>query len=387
VQGTFNVAGGTADVGASGTPVNLVLGNHVNAGNPGLATAAVGLTGGTLNVFGNIIEGNLGAGTIISSLSLNGATLDMKGNSIGTSGALIDTLTFAAGALSNVAQINNGAGLTKTTAGTLTLSGTNNFTGPTTLSAGTLALGANNALPATAVSIGSATLNAATFTDTLGTLDVTGTSVINLGSGAALSFADSSAIDWTGGTLAITGTFVSGSSLRFGTTGSALTTAQLTRISKPGGGAVTLNASGFLIDAPAAGGYAAWALTHAVGSTPGQDADGDGVGNAVEFVLGGTKDTNDQSRLPTTSISGENVLFTFQRAQASISATTALILEAGTLLHTWPDTYTVGADTATSSPGVTVVKGIPAGFDTVTLSMPRSPDLQKFIRLKVTITP
>ncbi len=149
VQGTFTVEGGNATIGSVGTPVDLLLGNHVTSGNPGLATATVNLTGGTLTVFGDIKDGNLGAGTITSSLTLNGATLDMKGNSIGTSGALIDTLTFAAGTLQNVAGINNGAGLTKTTAGTLVLAGTNTYTGTTTVSAGTLALSGSLAGPLT----------------------------------------------------------------------------------------------------------------------------------------------------------------------------------------------------------------------------------------------
>jgi hypothetical protein len=104
-------------------------------------------------------------------------------------------------------------------------------------------------------------------------------------------------------------------------------------------------------------------------------------------VLGGTSLTNDLFKLPTTSISGENILFTFKRDQASINTSTTLTIETGTLLHTWPDSYSVGADTANSSASMTVLKGVPAGFDTVTLSIPRSPDLQKFIRLHVTVTP
>jgi hypothetical protein len=55
-------------------------------------------------------------------------------------------------------------------------------------------------------------------------------------------------------------------------------------------------------------------------------------------------------------------------------------------LHTWPKNSIVGADTAGSSAGVTVLKGVPVGFDTVTLSIPRSPDLQKFFRMKVITT-
>jgi autotransporter-associated beta strand protein len=155
LSATFTVAGGNATIGSVSTPVNLLLGNHVTAGNPGLATATVNLTGGTLTVFGNIQDGNLGAGTINSSLTLNGATLDMKGRSIGSSVALIDTLTFASGTLQNVAGINNGAGLTKTTSGTLVLAGTNTYSGTTTVSAGSLALSGSL--------MGAVTVNSGTF--------------------------------------------------------------------------------------------------------------------------------------------------------------------------------------------------------------------------------
>ena len=47
----------------------------------------------------------------------------------------------------NVATINGTGGLTKTTAGTLVLSGVNAYSGDTTISLGTLKLGAANAIP------------------------------------------------------------------------------------------------------------------------------------------------------------------------------------------------------------------------------------------------
>ncbi len=165
LSATFTVAGGTATIGSSGTPVNLILGNHVNAGNPGTNTVAVNLTGGTLNVFGDLKEGNLGAGTITSSLVLNGATLDMKGSNITS----LDSITYTNGTLKNLGVVNTGltlagtgarvfeqgalisgviqgvvdgagVGLTKTGPGTLTLNGANTYTGNTTVSNGTLVL-------------------------------------------------------------------------------------------------------------------------------------------------------------------------------------------------------------------------------------------------------
>jgi len=145
--------------------------------------------------------------------------------------------------------------LTKTGAGTQTLSGANTYTGKTTVNAGTLKLGANNVIPNTSnVSIGTATLDADTRTDTAGTLDVTGTAVINLGSGAALAFADSKLVDWTGGTLNITGT-LGATSLRFGTSADALTKgpgSQLAKISVNGSelGNYILDADGYLVRPP-----------------------------------------------------------------------------------------------------------------------------------------
>ncbi|MCU0792842.1 MAG: autotransporter-associated beta strand repeat-containing protein [Opitutaceae bacterium] len=143
----------------------------------------------------------------------------------------------------------NNFGLTKSGAGKFTISGPGTYTGATTINGGTLELGASNSLPAaSAVSIGAGTLAVGTgVTAAAGTLDVTGAATINLGS-AQLAFADSSAIDWTGGTLNIVGT-LGANSLRFGTNSGSLIPAQLALISVNGGGAgtYTLDENGFLV--------------------------------------------------------------------------------------------------------------------------------------------
>ena len=126
-------------------------------------------------------------------LAMQNATLDMDPSDSGsvnlnnlsaTLGALTGSRNLALGSgtvtignnhsSTTYSGIMSGNGsLVKTGDGTLTLTAANTYSGTTTVNGGTLALGANNALPATAVIIGNATLDAATFTDTTGTLDVT----------------------------------------------------------------------------------------------------------------------------------------------------------------------------------------------------------------------
>jgi fibronectin-binding autotransporter adhesin len=179
-------------------------------------------------------------------------------------------------------------GIFKRDAGTWILTGPNTYTGATTITGGTLALGASNVLANTAVTIGAATLAVGSgFGDTVGTLDPTAGATINLGSGATLAFAASNLIDWTDGTLNITGNFVSGSSLRFGdnVTQPGLTGDQLNKISAAGFTGFALDADGFLTATPAAG-FSAWATANAPGQTIAQDHDGDGVPNGVEYFMG-----------------------------------------------------------------------------------------------------
>ena len=292
-NGTLNVTGGTVTVG-TGSAANQIYFHKAGSnsgftaamtqsagtvttngiqfgGSTGLttysATSAANLTlsGGSLYIGAAGITRGTDASALPVAIKLQGGTLgadqdwssslDMKlGTTAGgptflaaTSSAVSKNITLS-GVLSDDSSVNGK--FTKTGAGNLTLSGANTYTGATTISAGTLILGASNVLPnASAVSIAAATLDAATFADTAGTLDVTAsTSTINLDTGSTLAFADSSAIDWTGGTLTLTGTFTSGSSLRFGTTSGGLTATQLGKITTSGSPTFTLNANGYLVD-------------------------------------------------------------------------------------------------------------------------------------------
>lgn len=97
------------------------------------AAGTLDFAGGIVDINGNITD----AGPGLSTMILDGATLDMHNFAIG--GATpIDSLSFRSGTLKNVAQINNGAGLAKTGPGTLYLNTNNTYAGTTTVNQGTL---------------------------------------------------------------------------------------------------------------------------------------------------------------------------------------------------------------------------------------------------------
>lgn len=132
--------------------------------------------------------------------------------------------------------------------------------------------------------------------------------------------------------------------------------------------------------------YSTWASVNAPSGDPDDDFDGDGVPNAIEFALGGDKNTNDLDQLPVVADDGTNMTFTFVRDQDSADAGVSTVIEVGTDLVSWPSTYTVGADTGNSTDGVTVSDN-EDGTDTVVLTVAKAPDAKKFARLKVVVTP
>ncbi len=330
VTGTFSQTGGTATVG-----ILQMGGSATTPANNANANATLSLAGGSFSVTTfSVLSGadnststiNIGGTAIVTlpafptvrgsgstaTLYFDGGILKSLASSTAYLGGLTNAFIKAGGATFDTTNgsitisqtlltdaVSTGGGLTKNGSNTLTLTGANTYTGDTTVTAGSLALGASNVLPdSAAVSIGNATLDAATFTDTVGTLDVTGTSTINLGASPALAFANSSAIDWTGGTLNLTGTFVSGASLRFGTNSSGLTPTQLTLISAPGFNSFALNASGYLTaSVPTA--FSSWITGTFTGGAsvpvnqqgPNDDPDNDGISNLLEYAVAGQDPT------------------------------------------------------------------------------------------------
>jgi hypothetical protein len=126
--------------------------------------------------------------------------------------------------------------LVKTDAGTLKVSASQNYRTLRVKAGGFIAangcFAASNAIP---VTLASATLGGtAGGSNFFGTLTLTGNCVLDVADGtAAMSFADCSQADWGTATLTIQGKLAD-NKLRFGTSGTGLTAAQVASITAPG---------------------------------------------------------------------------------------------------------------------------------------------------------
>jgi len=364
---------------AGGTSANT--NNRFNKTGPGTLafTAQNNYWGNTIVSGGTLM---IGDGGTTGGVSSNSAEIIVEA---GATLAINRSNTVSQGSNPFPAPVTGDGGFKQVGSGNTVLTLANTYIGPTSIEAGTLTLGAAGVLPdGTEIVIGNATLDAGSAVETAGRLDIAGAATIHLGTGAALAFADSASVDWTG-TLDLTGEFVSGSSLRFDTTGDGLTSSQLALISIHGNpGPHTLDANGYLVESVT--GYAAWKAANApnTGNDPNADEDGDTVPNGIEYLLGGTASTNDLDKLPRISPDGTNMVFHFIRDQASIDGVTAVTIDVATDLDDWTTSYPVPDTPVANNPGVTVIKDSPAGFDTVTLTLPLSPEGRKFARLKVT---
>jgi autotransporter-associated beta strand protein len=264
------IAGSTLTVGTWYCNGKVILaGNNTYAG-------ATTISAGTLQIGNGQAAGTLGAGTVTN----NG------------------TLLFSRSGALNVAQSITGSGaVTQEGSGTVTLAGANTYVGATTINAGALTLGRSGALPTgSAVIIGDATLDAGDYTNSAGMLGValggTAPARIVFGSGATLAFSDSSALLWPD-FLQLVGNFVSGVSLRVGTTSSGLTDSQLQRIVAPGFSGFALNAQGYVTaTAYTAPNFDSWQMANNTSQSFSDDLDGDGVTNGIEYFLHGTGDSS-----------------------------------------------------------------------------------------------
>ncbi|MFZ9935781.1 MAG: DUF5018 domain-containing protein [Luteolibacter sp.] len=339
------------------------------------------VSGATTNTTGKITK--TGAGTLILSGNLlhdgvnnvDAGTLLINGNSSGMTGDV---------------NVNNTAilGGSGTIGGSVVVGSTAGLAPGTSI--GTLTIAGDLDISAMAGVANAGVLNI--DLDTIAASDRIATGTVNIGTGV-LNFAD---FNFTahGGLENGTYTLISSGAAVSGTLDTTPANLTGTIGAGPATGTLRISGSGTNIELVVSSvggltGYALWASANAPSpQTPDQDYDLDGVSNAVEFVLGGDKDTNDLGKLPEVGDDGTNMIFSFERDQDSIDASVSVEIEVGTDLGSWPDSYTVGADTDGSDAGVTVSKDDPeSGTDTVTLSVTKAPDTRKFARLKVVIAP
>ncbi len=328
--------------------------------------------GGTLKIIGgnnaNLVQvfgdtGNPVSNRQATYVSSGGAVIDTNGFDIGIQVKLLENPS------------STGGGLTKSGAGTLTLSGANTYTGNTTVSAGTLELAATigslKFVPTT-----NGVSNKITGT---GTLALKGIFNIDL-SGAAATPGNS----WTLVDVAtLSETFDSTFSVTDFTESADVWT-------KPDGANVwTFRESTGVLTYSVAAGYTSWIDTPAFGLTAGQkgesaDPDNDGTANLLEFVLNGNPSVSDPSILPELNVTTTDFEFTYNRRDDSLTPETIQTFQYGTDLSAWTsvvvpaDSDTVGAAT------ITVTDGTPA--DTVKISIPKSsvsPSTKLFGRLQI----
>ena len=284
--------------------------------NNALSNGAVQVSGGTLDIA--TFTDTVGAVTLVSG-AINGSGGVLTGTSYGVQ----------AGSVSAI--LGGSAGLTKTTAGTVTLSGANIYAGNTTVTGGTLAI--SNAYLADAADVS-----------------------IAVGASMTLSFGGTDTVH------ALTLDGVAKSPGTYGGTGSGAT-----NIDSHFTGTGTLTVT----TGPSGSAYGTWAGTFGAGfnaSNNGatQDPDNDGISNALEFVLGGNPLTSNTSILPVKSLDATNFVFTFNRADAS-EAEITLKFQYGSTLTGWTD-VAIGA----ASAGQVTVTENGTSPDTVVVTIPRT---------------
>jgi autotransporter-associated beta strand protein len=280
--GRWVVSGDNSYPGATAINAGALRITHSNAlgttdGNTTVATAGIlELAGGIASAEPLILQGvnaatdadrivNVsGNNTLSGTLSINtgrdkyGFRSDVdkftiSGNIVKGSASATRTFFLRGAGNGDISGVISGTGYTpaiiKEGTGTWTLSGTNTYSGMTTVSNGTLAVGCDLALKAgNALTLSGGAFDAGTFSNSLGTLTLsTGSSnTLDVASGTCqLSFSGLS----DSGTLTITGTLAP-TTLRFGTSSTALTPEQRVQIKTAIGRKIGLDANGYVFAIP-----------------------------------------------------------------------------------------------------------------------------------------
>ncbi len=165
---------------------------------------------------------------------------------------------------------------------------------PILLTAGVLQLGNNEQINNAAdLTLNGGTFNLNGFNETLDRLQVSGNSIIDFGNSSSdVVFSDSSTLAWTGALTINNWSSSTGETLRFGTTASSLTTAQLNNIQFAGfSRGAGISATGFVTPLSASAPVAAVATAAALANPP-ADTDQDGVNDSIENLAPNNGDGN-----------------------------------------------------------------------------------------------
>jgi hypothetical protein len=147
-----------------------------------------------------------------------------------------------------------------------------------------------------------------------------------------------------------------------------------------GYGPATFYDGGEIVDAFASYISAEWNLSGAE-AAPDFDFDGDGLPNAIEFVLGGNPTASDTQIAPTAALEDTDMVFTFRRSAESASYNP--VVEYGSDLESW----TEAGDGVAGVEIDVVANGFGSGVDSVAVTIPQAAtsDGRCFARLKVEI--
>lgn len=334
-------------------------------------TATYGTAVLTINTVGSI------------SYSYNGGIRDMDGGSGGGAIAIVKAGTGT--------QVFNGgvsySGTTAVNGGTLEINN-NAITPSITVASGATLAGTGTTAATLTVSAGGTVKPGTSAGSTVGTL-TTGTTTLAGSLACQLDGTNGGRLtvngnlDLTGATLAITEVSAASASEYVVASYTGTLTGTFAVTGLPTGYSVNYDAGAKQIKLSKPG-FQGWAAAKGLSGNPNADFDHDGLSDAVEYVLG-TSATAANAGGPSGSVVNGNLVFTFTRDHASMTPDVAVAVEVGTNLATWPGVYHVGADTASSDPGITVTNN--GTSDTVTLTIAQAADASKFARMRVTVTP
>ncbi len=337
--------------------------------NTGTAT---GVFDRTLALTGSNTGGNEVAATLAD--AANGGKLGITKSGAGTW-----VLSAASNGFSGPTEVNDG---------TLRVNGTLTQSAVTVASAGTL--GGNATLGSTLAVAGTVAPGNSAGTLSAGNTSITGTYACELDGASHDQLVVNGDLDITGATLAVSvlGGGATQSTYVIATYTGNLTGTFAVSPALPSGYSLDYDSANKQIKlVAAAGGFTSWISGFTVGD-PGADADpdNDGLANAVEYVTGGDPSASSQVGTPQSNASGSDLVFTFDRVDSSETPDVTVTVEVGTTLGAWPTVYTIGADTASSTAGVTVQEN-GTDPDTITVTVSKGTDTRKFARLKVTVAP